>query len=100
MKPDAQPATGPSNLDSILTDFDFRLLFGLNRDAKILCPFHEETTASFLVGARRGQCFGCGWHGDILDYLEQSEGLSKAEAIKKLEQSNFHTTLPVDNSTA
>jgi DNA primase len=52
------------------------------------CPFHREKTPSFKVSARRQEyhCFGCGAHGDIIDYLVQHDGLSTGEAIRRLHE--------------
>ncbi len=35
------------------------------------CPFHADRTPSFTIYAddRRAHCFGCGWSGDVLDFL-------------------------------
>jgi hypothetical protein len=34
-----------------------------------ICPFHSEKTASFTIFTdNRARCFGCGWHGDIVDF--------------------------------
>jgi len=30
-------------------------------------PFHQEKTGSFTIYEDHGHCFGCGWHGDIID---------------------------------
>lgn len=42
------------------------------------CPFHEEKTASFCIhDDNRWSCFGqCGEHGDSIDYVIKSEGLT------------------------
>lgn len=50
------------------------------------CPFHEEKTASFSVNDAKGfyHCFGCGAHGDILDWWQSRDGLSFAEARERL----------------
>jgi len=52
------------------------------------CPFHREKTPSFKVSARRQdyRCFGCGAHGDVIDYLAQRDGLSTSEAIRRLRE--------------
>lgn len=51
-----------------------------------LCPFHRESQPSFGVTPDTGRfkCFGCGASGDHLDYLEQRQGLSTAQAITAL----------------
>lgn len=54
-----------------------------------LCPFHNEDTPSFTVfvgddGADRFHCFGCGEHGDVLDFVQRIKGVDLKEAIKIL----------------
>lgn len=51
-----------------------------------LCPFHDEKTASFSVNDRKGffHCFGCGAHGDILDWWQRIDGMSFADAAERL----------------
>lgn len=48
------------------------------------CPFHSEKTASFKVDPDSGlyYCFGCGAHGDIINFIMEMEKLSFAEAVK------------------
>lgn len=51
------------------------------------CPFHEEKSASFLIGGRsrdRAHCFGCGWGGDIFAYWMERKGVTFHEAINQL----------------
>jgi len=52
---------------------------------KGLCPFHQEKTPSFTVTESRGtyHCFGCGAHGNALDFLMAMEGLDFAEAVRR-----------------
>ena len=51
-----------------------------------LCPFHKERTPSFTVQESKGQyhCFGCGAHGDAIDFVKAIEHLSTIEAVKKI----------------
>lgn len=51
-----------------------------------LCPFHVEKSPSFSVNDRKGfyHCFGCGAHGDVLDWWRRFEGLSLPEALDRL----------------
>lgn len=51
-----------------------------------LCPFHAEKSPSFSVNDSKGfyHCFGCGAHGDILDWWMRVEGLSFAESTERL----------------
>jgi hypothetical protein len=41
----------------------------LNSDSKTLCPFHADTDASLLVNHSYAYCFGCGWGGDMYDFI-------------------------------
>jgi DNA primase len=51
-----------------------------------LCPFHNEKTPSFSVNEDKGffHCFGCGEHGNVIDFVMKTEGLSFPEAVEKL----------------
>lgn len=55
---------------------------------KGLCPFHEEKSPSFLIkaGDSHYHCFGCGAHGDAIDFLMRFLGLGFAEAAEMLAQ--------------
>ncbi len=52
------------------------------------CPFHAERTPSFIVSPSRQtyHCFGCGAHGNALDFLMESGGLGFREAVAELAQ--------------
>lgn len=51
-----------------------------------LCPFHAEKTPSFSVspGKHFFHCFGCGAHGDGIDFLMRHRGLDFAAAVQEL----------------
>jgi len=51
-----------------------------------LCPFHKEKTPSFHVSEERGRyhCFGCQASGDVFRFLQETEGLTFVEAVRKL----------------
>lgn len=51
-----------------------------------LCPFHRERSPSFSVVPEKGfyHCFGCSAHGDAIDYLTESRGMSFMEAVEEL----------------
>jgi DNA polymerase len=45
------------------------------------CPFHEDEEPSLKFYPDHFHCFGCGEHGDRIDWLTRGEGLSHDEAI-------------------
>ncbi len=49
-----------------------------------LCPFHAEATPSFKVFADHYHCFGCGAHGNAIEFLMEQQGLSFPEAVRAL----------------
>lgn len=51
-----------------------------------LCPFHGEKTPSFHVNPTLGiyKCFGCGAHGDVIEFVKEVEHLEFPQAIEKL----------------
>ncbi len=54
------------------------------RNLVALCPFHAERTPSFTIYDDHAHCFGCGWHGDAFDLLQQRDGLSFQAAVEQL----------------
>lgn len=48
-----------------------------------LCPFHREKTPSFTINEQKGffHCFGCGAHGDAIDFVMQHEGIGFRDAV-------------------
>lgn len=51
-----------------------------------LCPFHEEKTPSFNVTEEKQifKCFGCGKGGNVFSFLQEIEGITFVEAVKKV----------------
>lgn len=51
-----------------------------------LCPFHNERTGSFIVSPSRNtyHCFGCGAHGDGIDFVMKLDNRTYPEAIEYL----------------
>ncbi len=52
----------------------------------VLCPFHEEDTASCVItpGKNLFNCFGCGAGGTIVDWVMRRRGVSFPHAIEIL----------------
>lgn len=55
---------------------------------KALCPFHDEKTPSFVVqkGDSHYHCFGCGAHGDAIQFLMAHLKMSFKDAVESLAQ--------------
>ncbi len=47
------------------------------------CPFHNEKTPSFFVSPSRNMfnCFGCGEHGNALDFIMKYKNIDFVEAV-------------------
>jgi DNA primase len=56
------------------------------KEFKACCPFHEEKTPSFSVVPSKGfyHCFGCGAHGNALDFLMAYEHMEFVDAVESL----------------
>jgi DNA primase len=56
------------------------------RELQGLCPFHGEKTPSFTVSEAKGfyHCFGCGQHGNAIDFVMAIEGLDFGQAVQRL----------------
>lgn len=52
------------------------------------CPFHEEKTPSFIVSRKKQyyHCFGCGVHGNAINFLMNFDNLNFIETVKKLSE--------------
>lgn len=51
-----------------------------------LSPFNAEKTPSFFVNDQKGfyHCFSSGKHGDVFDFLMETEGMPFGEAVERL----------------
>lgn len=78
------------------------------RNYQACCPFHNEKSPSFTVAPDKQfyHCFGCGAHGNALDFLMEYDGLDFPDAVEELasmlgvdvprEQSSGRGGKPVD----
>lgn len=58
-----------------------------------LCPFHQERTPSFHVyDSGSYHCYGCGEHGDVIDFVSKIQGTSIGEAARDLSDSDYQPT--------
>jgi CHC2 zinc finger/Toprim domain len=85
------PRTGQDRAAAIRARVNLPALIG--RDVRLarkgplwsgLCPFHEERNPSFAVWPDHYHCFGCGAHGDALDYVMRSRRLDFRAALETL----------------
>ena len=58
-----------------------------------LCPFHNEKTPSMKLYEKNFHCFGCGEHGDMIDFTAKVFGISSVDAAKRL---NYDFGLHID----
>jgi DNA primase len=55
---------------------------------KACCPFHDEKSPSFTVkrGDTHYHCFGCGAHGDAIQFLMMNQQMAFTDAVESLAQ--------------
>lgn len=49
-----------------------------------ICPFHNDKNPSLAVYKDCYYCFGCGEHGDVIDWVRKQDGIGFKEAVEKL----------------
>ena len=76
-----------------LTDF---VSLPMSSDGKVSCPFHDDPNPSCKIYADHWRCFGCGEHGDRMDWLTRVEGMTKVEAIAALQDWSGSVTIEQD----
>lgn len=85
--------------NEIKRSLDFRTAteyYGIQyHNGKALCPFHTEKTGSFSIKNNYGCCYGCGWHGDIVDFVQSYFNTDFKTAILKLND-DFRLGLEID----
>lgn len=48
------------------------------------CPFHQDRSPSLDVRKNFYYCYGCGAHGDVIDFVMKTKGISFREAVTLL----------------
>lgn len=66
-------------------------LYGFEKIKKIsgrlraCCPFHTERSGSFFIFKdNKYRCFGCGEHGDAIDFYMKINGVEFIDAVKQM----------------
>lgn len=56
------------------------------REFKACCPFHHEKTPSFTINDDKQfyHCFGCGAHGDVINFVMQHDNVSFIDSVELL----------------
>jgi len=57
----------------------------IDASGRVSCPFHTDPNPSCRIYVDHFHCFGCGEHGDRMDWLMRVEGLTRTEAIATLQ---------------
>ena len=89
-----------NHLDVVDVISQFLELKKAGANFKACCPFHGETTPSFVVSPAKQiyHCFGCGVGGDSIKFVMEYEKLSYQETIEKL-ASMYNFNLDYENTT-
>ncbi len=96
--------SGPMHdIKAVLAATDLAALIGEDIELHRLqacCPFHDEKTPSFTVAPEKQfyHCFGCGAHGDALDWMVQYRRLPFRAALEALAGAAGIGIDPIDNS--
>lgn len=56
------------------------------RNYQACCPFHNEKSPSFTVAPDKQfyHCFGCGAHGNAIDFIMEYDGMEFPDAVEEL----------------
>lgn len=73
-------------------------LYGIElRGNQACCPFHADDTPSFgiytVAKGQRLHCLGCGWDGDLIQFVRDRYGLGFRDAVSQI-CADFHLSAP------
>ena len=60
--------------------------FDISRNGMICCPFHNDDSPSLKIYDDHFYCFGCGEHGDVINFTAKLFSLSPKGAAERLAQ--------------
>ena len=69
------------SLETVLASYNLKP----DKNNMLCCPFHEDSTASLQVSFSQNKykCHGCDKKGDVIQFVQDYEKLTKHEALKK-----------------
>ena len=69
------------SLEQVLQSYNLKA----DKNNMLRCPFHEDSTASLQVSFSQNKykCHGCDKKGDVIQFVQDYEKLTKHEALKK-----------------
>lgn len=69
----------------IISLYAFKKIRTYKNRATACCPFHQDSTPSFLINADNTfKCFSCGKSGDSIQFLMELNGLGFKDAVNQL----------------
>jgi hypothetical protein len=68
-------------------------------NGKVCCPFHDDSTPSLHIYHDHFHCYGCGAHGDAVDWLMMVEGFDRDAALQELKGGRTSTIRPASCSS-
>jgi DNA primase catalytic core len=74
-----------------------------DRNHMLKCPFHEDDKPSLKIYSNTNtfNCFGCGANGDVIEFIQKKENLSKHKALlKATELCNGSTEIKIPKEKA
>ena len=82
-------------LETVLTNYNLKP----DKNNMLRCPFHEDNTASLQVSfsQNRYKCHACDKKGDVIQFVQDYEKLTKHEALKKCTSLITNDKLPIMN---
>jgi len=84
------------SLESILQHYNLKQ----DKNNMLRCPFHDDSTASLQVSFSQNKykCHACDKKGDVIQFVQDYEKLTKHEALKKCTQM-IGTIQPIQKAT-
>lgn len=90
-----------SKLDIVTLTSEYLELKKSGRNFKALCPFHKESSPSFMISPQKqlAYCFGCQKGGDVFKFIMEIERLDFPEAVKYLAEKAGISYTPSESSS-